>query len=293
MFAIFPEILQASQARDLETLACLVRKYFASRQVYAPRFQVEPLFEAMGIRLLREAAPYFARIQVLDHKGQYHVSLTLRRDVEDAWEKNYTLAHLMGYFLLEIQPLMAQGELSAEAYQLDHGALARLVQSSSSAPDKAARKQARAAADGFASALLLPLGMVKKAYQTLPNVTDTAAFFHVSQILIEQRLRALGLIQSERERNLRSRSKAEAAMEAPAAPVIPPEILQQAKRAKLPPPVLKSGDSSSLTRVQKSVASLSYKREDQRPQAEVEEGPGDGLKRLRQLAKKIDKSVDI
>ena len=297
MFAIFPEILQVAQKGDLETLACLVRKYFAERQVYAPRLRVEPLLSMMGISFTREPSPFAARIQVLDLKGQYRVAITIDARLLDTGEINYTLAHLLGHFLLAMQPLMARGELSAEAYQLQAGALSRLLspphanRSSNSSPQSLA-------ADGFAQALLLPLGMVKKAHQKLPLASDLAGFFHVHSELMQARMLSLGL-----EPTKPKAEKVEVAASAPPREPTPPSRTQAPMR---------SNKSGSLDRVQKSVAKLSYQKEEKREningsgsakgergsakvrgQSEAEAEAGEGLQRLRQLAKKIDRSVDV
>lgn len=273
MFAIFPEIVQLAKKGDLETLACLLRKYFGDRQIYAPRLRVEPLLSNMGITLSREPSPFAARVQVIDVKGQYHVSLTLDARLQDPWELNYTLAHLLGYFILSIQPLMARGELSAEAYQLQSGALGRLL-----APNYTKRSPTRSAestaADDFAKALLLPLGMVKKAHEKLTSNSDLAGFFSVKAQLMELRLQELGLLK------------------VPQSVEVKPPVASQTPQAKTPnqetvrPP--------SLEKVQKSVAKLGYEKEEKRlNRGQDESGQGEGLKRLRQLAKKIDRSVDV
>lgn len=309
MFAIFPEILQLAQRGDLETLACLVRKYFGDRQIYAPRLRVEPLLGSLGISLTRESAPYFARLQVLDVKGQYHIAISLDARTHDLLEVNFTLAHLIGYFLIAIQPLMARGEITAEAYQLESGALSRLL-GTASTHSRSARSAQSLAADGFAKALLMPLGMVKKASEKLGSTQDLAGFFQVRPELMQMRLEQTKIGKERAElkaepRPAGAKSKAEVSPLPPARPSSP--SLPPSPLSRKPKP-----DQDSLMRVQKSVAKLGYQKEerraqsepspksesgrsenrDQRKEIEIEQRPSGGLQRLRQLAKKIDKTVD-
>lgn len=319
MFAIFPELLQVAERGDLETLACLVRKYFGDRQIYAPRLRLEPLLNSLGISLTREVAPYFARLQVIDVKGQYHVSIACDARVQDGAELNFTLAHLLGYFLLALQPLMARGEITAEAYQLDSGALARLLNPASTR-GRPERSHQTLGADGFAQALLMPIGMVKKAHEKLGSKPDLAGFFQVKPELMQMRLEAIGLF---------------ARREAPPQQKHAPALREEGALAKAPPKTrsspppqatqnLKGAPEPSFARVQKSVAKLGYQKEGQRASLQEEgklptkaapetqgvsarestellpqeakqasERPGGGLKRLRQLAQKIDRSVDV
>ena len=324
MFAIFPEILHAAERHDQETLACLVRKYFAGQDLYAPRIRVEALLESMGILCTREVAPYFARIQVIDHRGHYRISVGIPSRPLELREVNFTLAHLLGHFLNEFLPQMASAELSAEAYQLDSAATVRTLQKSGGSDSRLL-----GCSDQFAMALLMPLGMVKKAHQTLQSLADCAGFFNVHPGILQLRLDVISRltlsypgpaqadnrqqaphakaraipVQKRPDRGSSKSGKVAEMTENPSqsqASLPTQESLAKVSAAR-PKKVDSAPQSSSVMRVQQSVASRSYKLEEARASHPLPEAPADtdtgqegsGLKRLRQLAKKIDRSVDL
>jgi Zn-dependent peptidase ImmA (M78 family) len=266
MLALFPEILHTVTSGDLETLACLVRKYFADKHIYSPRLRVEPLLINAGLELSRDDIGDAARLFAADHRGAWHASVIVSPSLRDPGELNFTLAHLFGHFLCEIQPLMARGELKTQEVRELSGALGRFLKRPLSAPEEMQ-------ADAFASALLMPRGMVKKAYATLGTVTDTAAFFNVRPELMEQRLAQLQLVLTKTEH---------APAPAPDAPAKPAPKPQQ----------------NSLAKAQKSVAASHYRREEESaattkaPASAPAPKSSEGLSRLRAIARKIDKSVD-
>lgn len=266
MLALFPEILHTVTSGDLETLACLVRKYFADKHIYSPRLRVEPLLINAGLELSRDDIADAARLFAADHRGAWHASLVVSPSLRDPGELNFTLAHLFGHFLCEIQPLMAKGELKTHEVRERSGALGRFLKRPLSAPEEMQ-------ADAFASALLMPRGMVKKAYATLGTVGDTAAFFNVRPELMEQRLAQLQLVRTKTE----------------AAPTPAPEPSPNPAPAPLPKP-----QQSSLMKAQKSVAASHYRREEESAASAKPAAPksSEGLNRLRAIARKIDKSVD-
>ncbi|HYX33035.1 MAG TPA: ImmA/IrrE family metallo-endopeptidase [Oligoflexus sp.] len=264
MLALFPEILHMVNSGDLETLACLVRKYFADKQIYSPRLRVEPLLINAGLELSRDDIGDAARLFAADHRGAWHASLILSPSLRDPGEVNFTLAHLFGHFLCEIQPLMAKGELKTHEVRERSGALGRFLKKPSGTPEELQ-------ADAFANALLMPRGMVKKAYATLGTARDTAAFFNVRPELMEQRLAQLELVATQTE-----------AAQTPAAE-------PAAKPAPKPTP---KPQQSSLEKAQKSVAASHYRREEESAAKPATPKSSEGLSRLRAIARKIDKSVD-
>ncbi len=290
MLALFPEILHVVATGDLETLACLVRKYFADRQIYSPRLRVEPLMTNAGLILSRDDITDAARLLAADHRGAWHVSVVLSPGMRDAGEMNFTLAHLFGHFLCDIQPLMAKGELQTREHRERTGALARYLKRPMSAPEELQ-------ADAFANALLMPRGMVKKAYETLGTIKDTAAFFNVRLELMEQRLSQLDLLPRSTPKAAPSRPEQQGS----AAPE-PAKVKVEATPEKAKTPLAQS----SLVKAQKSVAAFNYRREEQSKETKAQPRPeeksvplektppqsGEGMRRLREIARKIDKSVD-
>ncbi|MCX6130298.1 MAG: ImmA/IrrE family metallo-endopeptidase [Proteobacteria bacterium] len=288
MFALFPEIVQVASSGDLESLACLVRKYFADRQIYSPKLRVEPLLLKAGFDLSRDTIQDAACLRAADHRGAWHVSIVLSPTLQEQQDMNFTLAHLFGHFLCEIQPLMARGELRLQECKERMGALRRYLSRSSSAPEEAQ-------ADAFAMALLMPIGMVKRAFETLGTINETAAFFDVRKDLMERRLENLQLLPKSR-----AAAKVPILVEPPlqtSGPVV------QAKLEKSGKPLISKGPDS-LIRVQKSQAALSYRREEEATRRahsktnlessseQSSNTPESGLERLRAIARKIDRSVD-
>ncbi|WP_141735371.1 ImmA/IrrE family metallo-endopeptidase [Oligoflexus tunisiensis] len=259
MLALFPEILHTVNSGDLETLACLVRKYFADKHIYSPRLRVEPLLINAGLELSRDDIGEAARLFAADHRGAWHASLILSPSLRDPGEVNFTLAHLFGHFLCEFQPLMARGELKTHEVRERSGALGRFLKRPFSTPEEMQ-------ADAFASALLMPRGMVKKAYTTLGTVADTAAFFNVRPELMEQRLAQLELILTKTE------------------PAPAPAPAPLTKPAPTP-------QQNSVVKAQKAVAASHYRREGESTTKPEAPKSSEGLSRLRAIARKIDKSV--
>lgn len=82
----------------------------------------------------------------------------------------------------------------------------------------------------------------------------------------------------------------------PESSAVRPETAEAGKKPSPSGPKPTADSQSSMTRVARNVAALSYRREEQRQDAvEDKEDKTDnkGLDRLRQIAKKIDKSVDV
>lgn len=290
MLALFPEILHVVATGDLETLACLVRKYFADRQIYSPRLRVEPLLIHAGLILSRDDIGDSAKLLAADHRGAWHVSVILSPSLKDPGEINFTLAHLFGHFLCEIQPQMAQGDLKSKELRERSGALSRFLKKPVGAPEEMQ-------ADAFANALLMPRGMVKKAYATLKATEDTAAFFNVCPELMEQRLRQLQLFKDRPAR--KAQVPEEQVLPAP------PQTQAQSPKAAASQPAARV-ETNSLVKAQKSLAAFTYRREEEsaarKDSSQAQEksldhtanagAPSNGLSRLRAIARKIDKSVD-
>jgi Zn-dependent peptidase ImmA (M78 family) len=319
MFALFPEILHVTEKGDPEALALLVRKYFGENQIYAPRLRVGDFYRNAGIDLSFEEIPGYARLDAWDSKGQYFVQCRLNPRFPNPREQNYALAHLLGHVFFDLHPKMANGELQRSVFEESISPAERFVKSSGPLA------KAEMLADAFALNLLLPRGMVKKAVTTLRTFEDAAAFFHVDPAVLIKRLEQLGM----KEAAVPEASPAQKPAKREAKLIgaegkIPPPPMSKSSRPEpatspmdlmkaasppskaAPPPAPKAkaaapskpADQSSMTRVARNVAALSYRREDQRStedakSAEGEEPQSKGLDRIRRLAKKIDGSVDV
>lgn len=296
MFAIFPEILNQTQAGDLEAVTCLVRKYFADGQVFTPNLRVSEICANAEIKVRADARNCAAKMEAWDANGQFRIEISVHPEIKNQRELNYILALMLGHVFWELQPKMAKGELQRSIFEKKHSPLRELLLS----PDAATQ------VDLFACSLLLPKAMVKKAMGALSSPKDVAAFFNVDLPLLDFRLAKLGLIQgATKEAASPPRSQKTS---------VPPAENQESKGArsvaqssapseKKPPKAAEAKpvagqDLSSLARVNRNTATRSYKKEGETqpegkaPPSKTDAKPASpGLERLRQLARKIDKSV--
>lgn len=286
MFAIFPEILQQAEKGDLEAVACLVRKYFGEQQVFAPNLRVAALCSNAEIKIDSSVQKGAARLEAWDANGQFRIVISIHPEIKSVREQNYILAQMLGHVFLDLQPKMAKGELQRTIFEKKTSPLRALL----------LEPNLGTAVDEFALSLLLPKGMVKKALSTLSSRKDAASFFNVELPLLEFRLERLGLFGTEKApvvtlRPARGQAEKPVAPRAAATPEAPEARKEKAlatkSEAKVP-----NQDLSSLARVNRTTAARTYKKEGERPEIATAAPASPGLERLRQLARKIDKSVD-
>ena len=295
MFAIFPEILSQTQAGDLEAVTCLVRRYFADAQVFTPNLRVSEICANAEIKVKPLDRNCAVRMEAWDANGQFRIEISIHPEIKNLREQNYILALMLGHVFLDLQPKMAKGELQRSIFERKLSPLRELLLSPNSA----------AQADLFASSLLLPKAMVRKAMSALTSTKDVAAFFNVDLPLLDFRLAKLGLVYG-------ATKDAPKPAKAPS-PAAQSVDVRDAKPSSKPVPRVKDAtgemgptllanaekDLSSLARVNRNTAARSYKKEgealaDPKPTTPTKvdaKGSSPGLKRLRQLAQKIDTSV--
>ncbi len=304
MFAIFPEILQQAEKGDIEAVACLVRKYFGEHQVFIPNLRVAELCANAEIRMDSNIEKAAARLEAWDAQGQFRILISLHPDIRSVREQNYILAHMLGHVFLDLQPKMAKGELQRSIFEKKLSPLRALLGSPESASP----------ADRFAVSLLLPRAMLRKAIHALSSRKDAAAFFNVELALLEYRLHMLGLFGSEPaagtvqkpqsqgqgdeageakiSRNPLSRASASTQNRSGGAEKNPVGEPTMARSPAEPSAAASKEELSSVARVNRSVAARTYKKEGERSELAASEKVSPGMERLRQLARKIDKSVD-
>lgn len=291
MFAIFPEILNQTSAGDLEAVTCLVRKYFGDGQVFTPNLRVSELCANAEIKVRPDARNIAARMEAWDANGQFRIEISVHPDIKNQRELNYILALMLGHVFLDLQPKMAKGELQRSIFEKRNSPLRELLLSPNSASE----------ADLFASSLLLPKAMVKKAMAALKTKNDVAAFFNVDLPLLEFRLSKLGLIQGATSEGTKAEPLRETKAKAEPLKAEPRKSETRKAEPKKSEPegkAVPNQDLSSLARVNRSTAARSYKKEGENlsepkasPAKSRTETASPGLERLRQLARKIDKSV--
>ncbi|RYZ60038.1 MAG: hypothetical protein EOP07_02140 [Proteobacteria bacterium] len=315
MFAIFPEILLQAEKGDIEALACLVRKYFGEQQVFVPNLRVAELCANAEIAIDSDIQKSASRLTAWDAHGTFRLAVSMHPEIKNLREQNYILARSLGHLFLDLQPKMAKGELQRTIFESKSSPLRDLL----------VDQKPGTVIDDFALSLILPKAMVKKAMSALSSRKDVAAFFNVDLPLLEYRLEKLGLFGAEKgpsmsapKIEIRMKARGEARAEPKPEPKVEAKAEAKAKPSSRPAAGASAAamgasaaprtekkpegeapgrpspnqDLSSLARVNKSVAAMGYKKEGERTEIATPPKSSPGLERLRQLARKIDKSVD-
>lgn len=197
MIAIFPETLALAKAGDVERLAVAARRYF-ERGAPTPKPSMHALLAKAGMAVgqlpgaARGDGDELAALVAKDHAGTFRIAALLAPDLDPTRER-FLLAHLLGHYLLDVLPLIAAGDYASGGYRetscpLRRYALTDAVGAKSNPEERRERR-----ADAFAAALLMPRGMLRKAYERMHgDVARTAAFFGVSKAALERRLFEIG-----------------------------------------------------------------------------------------------------
>lgn len=186
MIAIFPKIAGCAASGDIERLAVLVRDYYAGEEKFAPQLDLTGLTQRAGIVLSSQKIDGLGAILVTDQRGTFQVHVVLHQDVVQKEERNFLLAHLLGHFFIDLQPLIARGDTKINGIKEFQSPLERFTRGGIK-PDKA-----DASADHFAAALLLPRGMLKRAHEKIQDPARIANFFGTTPNVIKLRLAQLG-----------------------------------------------------------------------------------------------------
>lgn len=268
MIAIYPKIIHLAKARQIETLACAVREYYGEQQAFAKSLDVWRLCQSIGIGLRERDGLNggLARIIARDERGQFE--LTIERDAKvcRTLTDQLLVAHLLGHGFLDLLPKVAEGEIRSP--QVFTEAVVPIL---SSYEAEGLWKSERSLdlerhADHFALALLLPKRFILAAWQKFSSVEKVARFFQLPDTVIKTRVDALGLRSPERAakgHSERAHAPRVAATRYAESALPPAAAVQEAYRA---PP--------AMPRISKKA-------------------PLQGISQLRQLAKKIDGSVDL
>ncbi len=194
MIAIFPEIRAAAARGDLEGLSILVRKYFADTEKYKPIVNIEQLVEKMGIPIEQIPMDSKGSIFAKDEKGRFRVAIGIC-DGLSVSEERFLIAHLLGHFLFDLQPLIAEGDLTSLGFKEIISPEKRYMNSGYGHNDSMA--QSEKLSDDFAAALLLPKAMVERAYEKLGTYKKTAEFFMVNELVLRRRLEEMNISEQE------------------------------------------------------------------------------------------------
>lgn len=192
MIAIFPEIVAASAQRDIERLSVLARRYFGGGGTFSPRPDVKALLVNAGVGVETLPLDTPGALVAKDERGRFQI-VAIISERRDEGEARFLLAHMLGHVLLDIMPLIARGDWQMSGYRETLSPMSRYVQGGldqSGSPEQ----RREDAADRFAAALLMPLGMVRRAQESLKDLERTAQFFGVPTPLLERRLQDIGVL---------------------------------------------------------------------------------------------------
>ena len=188
MFAIYPEIINFARERNCESLAVAVRKYFGSQSPKI-KLDIDELARELGLTIHSSSHVKIGAVVTSDKKGVISSHLFLNEEYQAPHRFSDLLqAHLLGHFFLHMLPVLAVGEGRVPNYQeLIHPIDRLKADIDTSEGDTIREKEA----DDFALALLLPIGMFRRALNHFKTVDKTATFFGCSVDIV--RIRALRL----------------------------------------------------------------------------------------------------
>lgn len=192
MLALFPEIAVCAQSGDLEKLSILVRTYFASGDGTKPRVNVLALVKEFGLPVGHAPIKYFGAIAVKDSLGDIRGSIIIR-DTSTPQQQAFVLSHLLGHFLLHIQPLLARSEWTSSGFKEILDPVRRYAFGEGVAGVSAQNYATEDQADRFAGALLMPRAMLGRAMEKLQDSEKVATFFGVTKEMVERRMDDIGV----------------------------------------------------------------------------------------------------
>lgn len=202
MIAIFPEIIHASEKKNIELLSVLVRKYFGGGKAKNPRVDIHTIYENVGIILDKRSMDDQGAIVAKDEKGRFSVSAMIQAGITGI-EERFLLAHLLGHYFLDIEPFVAKGDWSSSGFKDSLSAFSRysfgsvpLTMADAFAKETRDEKRERFA-DDFAASLLMPKAMVKYAMEKLGDIEKLGQLFGVPKQCMERRLEMLGVLENE------------------------------------------------------------------------------------------------
>lgn len=193
MIAIFPETLASAAKGDIEELAIVTRRYYGGDETFAPCPDVVSLATSIGLEVKTLPLEGHGALVAKDEQGVFSITAFLA-PLGDKLATRFLLAHMLGHYFLDIQPLIAKGDWQRSGFRETSCPLRRYTQDdlSSHPPSFELVKEARA--DLFAGALLMPLGMVKRAMGAMHDKDKVARFFGVTIPCLERRLMDIGLV---------------------------------------------------------------------------------------------------
>jgi hypothetical protein len=176
--SLFPKILKASEAKDFEALAILMRQLFGGLSGPKPVLDLDHLLKEFGL-IFQEKPIHLGTIALDDRKGQLRIGASIRPGLP-FFESLFLKAHILGHFLIHLQPAIARGDGPMTGFIEKESPLIRYMGSG-----KKDRQENEA--DQFAAALLIPLGMGLKSKEILKDPKKAARLFQVPESFVSAR----------------------------------------------------------------------------------------------------------
>jgi Zn-dependent peptidase ImmA (M78 family) len=265
-----------------------------------PKIDVLGLVRHFGIPVGMAPIKYFGAIAVRDDQGDIRASILIGEALKQK-QLNFTLAHLLGHFLLQIQPRLANSDWKSSGYKelidpsrryANGAGLDHVAPSDFAAEDLA---------DRFAAALLLPRAMLLRAHEKLGDLRMVAEFFGVEVAVVERRLEDISVSEGSLIKGAgvaRQGARTEAAID------VLNELAHSEASRGVPPEQLIRDVSQPKSVMPRAVAAHSYS-----DAAQSESGAGEadsqgkrgkrsssgglkGMDRIRELARRLDKFGD-
>lgn len=311
MIAIFPETLASAAKGDIEELAVVTRRYYGGEEKFAPNPDIASLVTRVGLEVKTLPIEGLGALVAKDEQGVFSITAFLSPLVDKAASR-FLLAHMLGHYFLDIQPLIAKGDWRRSGFRETICPLRRYTQDdlTTQSPTFELAKEARA--DLFAAALLMPLGMVKRAMEAMQNDQKVARFFGVTIPCLERRLLDIGLVTKEpanfleaeatlgREKSQSIPSDEPPLLTAPSEPAMP-RSFAASSYVQTARSTARDGGDGSVSQEASTTSSEDKKidpKKSGRPvvsrtvtgvSGETSSGRG-GMQRLREIARQLDKS---
>lgn len=268
MIAIFPQIATYAMQKDLEKLVVAVRTTYGGNHKFAPQMDMELLCANMGVKVQKTAMNYPGAVIVNDDKGQFSVTFCLQPSLVST-EARFLLAHLIGHYLLHIQPMVMRGEWTGQGFKELQSRQKSFANGTVDQRSQIKEREQDAEADRFAAALLIPVGLLKRAQEKQISAPELHVYFGVSEAVLQRRLENLGWVAVKPSNFL----AAEAQLDT--------ERPTKKSAPRVPDAATVQPDSAKIGKAQKVVGHASY-----RPQVTRENEKG--MERIREIARKLD-----
>lgn len=284
MIAIFPETLSFAEKGMIEHLAVSARRYF--ERLRSPILDLDALLKNMGIAVEVTGIDGFGALLAQDRQGRFTITMVLEKS-PDRFSQKFIKAHLLGHYLLHLQPMIARGELGSYGFKELVCPMQRYCvggRDSGLGMESDLEGVREEQCDRFAGALLIPKGMLQKAWATLQDIEKIADFFGVAKNCLQRRMVDVGLVfngpQSflEAEKALRKEVVNEGIQRQPHPSEVKPSEFQLTapkRPALIPPSYISSQGESSVPK---------------KSEARSLKSSPSGMHRIREIAKMLDKS---